>query len=586
MSRFTLPISKRQIKLDDTGSNKSRTQSPSQLKSPRYGSSEFFSSLETHIKRLDPEFSFVWGEESPLTQAMNCIKQAIDTILNKSLSLETTVSPKYLESFKRPYMPKAQDRNNINSTEIIKEQQLKIEKDKDYLKEKYDKINFDRENLKKTKKTLFEMEDELRQVKIELNKEQSELNQEKYNFRITKENFEIEVFELNKEKKGLYDAKKNIKAMQIQFNKKIHELQLEKQKFLEEINQFNLDKAKFTQEKRNFDLERFHQTDFLGKINETKEVIVNDLKYFEKERSSVLRLQDELKQVLQDNKEQFKLLENERKEMEALKLSILRQKAAVEKDIVQPYDENNSSGYPLATTEAEITENREYVSKAELQKILSEMHQNFQKVDEEFFIKSSELDQREKKIEETENKLKKKAKELSVIKESLEKSNSELQELVKLTIPSFNSESLNLETLLSSLLEAKSQIQMQNQILEEEKFKVDSLNFLNEHERFKSIQKIIENKFSDVRYKEKELQELLKIIEIKMQELSTQEENIKQKKLDLKTDHEEKLKEIEDCKFQIIELQNKLDLHLQKIETKERSMIETRDQILSLSKQS
>lgn len=551
MSKFNQPSGRKSLKLDFSTSKISQSNSPKPLKSPRYGYTEFFASLENQIKRLDPEFIFIWGDESPLTQALNCVKQAIDNILNKSISTEAASFPKSIDTLSSPKNIKC---NDPPTPESAKDMANDAEKIKFKLERQAEKMKKEKEILRKNKNTLFEMEDELRRVKEELNNEYIGLNQNKNKLRIEKEAFEREKYELGKEKKMILDLK-------VRFENKDTELKLAFDDLEMKRGIFAQERTEIDREKWLIDKEKQQNIEKLAIINQTREFIMQEVKSLENERDQLLKFKVNLQKEAAENKEIRIVIDREKDTLAKLKETFTKEK----QEEILVFDMSKSPSFGPGAREGADT--AEFVSKSEVDLMLAELTQSMQAMEDDLVQKAIELDERETKIHLTESQLKEKAADLNLIKDSLEKSSKELNELIKVSLPRVNMESASLENIIKQLAQQK-------EALKQEQINFDSLTYLKDDEKYAEIQKEIEIRVNNIALREKELEELALEISERKKFLEKDEETIRNLRMEFKLEYENKIGEIEKAKTQLEKLEEKIEIHFAKIEEKEKWILE------------
>lgn len=551
MSKFNQPSGRKSLKLDFSTSKISQSNSPKPLKSPRYGYTEFFASLENQIKRLDPEFIFIWGDESPLTQALNCVKQAIDNILNKSISTEAASFPKSIDTLSSPKSIKCDD---PPTPESAKDMANDAEKIKFKLERQAEKMKKEKEILRKNKNTLFEMEDELRRVKEELNNEYIGLNQNKNKLRIEKEAFEREKYELGKEKKMILDLK-------VRFENKDTELKLAFDDLEMKRGIFAQERTEIDREKWLIDKEKQQNIEKLAIINQTREFIMQEVKSLENERDQLLKFKVNLQKEAAENKEIRIVIDREKDTLAKLKETFTKEK----QEEILVFDMSKSPSFGPGAREGADT--AEFVSKSEVDLMLAELTQSMQVMEDDLVQKAIELDERETKIHLTESQLKEKAADLNLIKDSLEKSSKELNELIKVSLPRVNMESASLENIIKQLAQQK-------EALKQEQINFDSLTYLKDDEKYAEIQKEIEIRVNNIALREKELEELALEISERKKFLEKDEETIRNLRMEFKLEYENKIGEIEKAKTQLEKLEEKIEIHFAKIEEKEKWILE------------
>lgn len=551
MSKFNQPSGRKSLKLDFSTSKISQSNSPKPLKSPRYGYTEFFASLENQIKRLDPEFIFIWGDESPLTQALNCVKQAIDNILNKSISTEAASFPKSIDTLSSPKNIKCDD---PPTPESAKDMANDAEKIKFKLERQAEKMKKEKEILRKNKNTLFEMEDELRRVKEELNNEYIGLNQNKNKLRIEKEAFEREKYELGKEKKMILDLK-------VRFENKDTELKLAFDDLEMKRGIFAQERTEIDREKWLIDKEKQQNIEKLAIINQTREFIMQEVKSLENERDQLLKFKVNLQKEAAENKEIRIVIDREKDTLAKLKETFTKEK----QEEILVFDMSKSPSFGPGAREGADT--AEFVSKSEVDLMLAELTQSMQAMEDDLVQKAIELDERETKIHLTESQLKEKAADLNLIKDSLEKSSKELNELIKVSLPRVNMESASLENIIKQLAQQK-------EALKQEQINFDSLTYLKDDEKYAEIQKEIEIRVNNIALREKELEELALEISERKKFLEKDEETIRNLRMEFKLEYENKTGEIEKAKTQLEKLEEKIEIHFAKIEEKEKWILE------------
>ena len=513
----------------------SRNSSPKSIKSPRYGTSEFFASLECQIKRLDPEFFFIWGEESPLTQAFNCVKQAIDQILNKSSSTEALSSLKQRDSINSA--------TKVFTTEDLallvnfreKEENLKQNIEKNQKQE--EKNLKEKEKLRKMKKSLFELEDELRTVKEELNNEFIMLNQQKTKFRMEKEAFEKEKMQVRTDKKMILEEKLVIDQRNLEFNTAYNELEVKKEMILQEKSGIDRDRWLFEQEK-----EQFGQ--YLAGVNQSKELLQIEFARLEKERNDLIKMKQEVPKHPKD----------------------LR-------PVNEFYDDSKSPSFAFQ----EI--NSHELTNAEFENILNKINENLQLAEQDLINKSEELDKREKLIITNERKIAKQTADLALIKESLVKSRNELNELSQVSMPKLTNDSKTIDKLLYQLEDLQKQLLHKTQSSNPDLQLIEQIKSFNNDEQILSLLNFLQEKIDQVNYKEKIILESIIEFDSRERNLELVEERIKEEQRLLKEEHETRMDEIEIAKADILKLQSKLETHLNKIEDKEKVLVKAFDEI-------
>lgn len=511
----------------------SRNSSPRGIKSPRYGSSEFFASLETQIKRIEPEFFFVWGDESPLTQALTCVKQSIDQILNKTCTSETNFSNKINDSPKGKKKLTNEDQNALNN---IKEKENELGKKMEECEKKAEKMIKEKEKLRKMKKSLFELEDELRNVKEELNNEFLQLNQNKIKFRSEKEALEKEKFEMRGEKKMILEAKLGIDQRELEF-KAIHdELELKKEILLQERDEIDRDRWLIEREKEELSEKAAH-------LHKAREQLEQESKYLEQEHNQILQ------QRLESQKSTLLPFQEPRANIDF-------------------FDESKSPSFSIPSKS-------EMVPKHELEKLETKLKEDLFKAENDLLYKAMELDEREEKIILAEKVIQDKLNELQIIKETLARSSSELNEMIQLSFPRVTNETKYIEKLLNQLSETQRQLLIQSDAVKDEQVFIDSIKSLTDEEKILELQKILAYKLEKVIEREKIVNEKVLELEKKQRELEILEETFRTEQFQFKCEHENRMVEIEDAKNEIFDLQDKLEQHLKKMDQKERKIFET-----------
>ncbi|OMJ82712.1 hypothetical protein SteCoe_16537 [Stentor coeruleus] len=551
MSKYNQPSGRKSLKLDFSTSKISQSNSPKPLKSPRYGYTEFFASLENQIKRLDPEFIFIWGDESPLTQALNCVKQAIDNVLNKSISTEVASLPRGVDTTTSLKNIKSDD---PPTPESVKDMANDTEKVKYKLEKQAEKLKKEKEILRKNKNTLFEMEDELRRVKEELNNEYIMLNQNKNKLRNEKENFEREKYDMGKEKKMLLDLKVRLENKDNELKLAYDDLEIKRGIFAQE-------RTEIDREKWLIDKEKQQNIEKLAIINQTREFIMQEVKSLEGERDQLLKFKVNLQKEASENKEMRSVLDHEKDTLAKLKENLIKEK----QDEIVVYDLSKSPSFGPGARECVDTV--EFVSKSEVDLMLAELTQSMQAMEDDLVQKAIELDDRETKIHLTESQLKEKAADLNLIKDSLERSSKELSELINVSLPRVNIESASLENIIKQLAQQK-------EALKQEQMNFDSLSYLKDDEKYAEIQKEIESRIYNIASREKKLEEIALEIEEHKNFLQKDEETVRNLRIEFKVEYENKIGEMEKAKAELEKLEEKIEAHFAKIEEKEKWILE------------
>ena len=513
----------------------SRNSSPKSIKSPRYGTSEFFASLESQIRRLDPEFFFIWGEESPLTQAFNCVKQAIDQILNKSSSTEALSSLKQRDSINSA--------TKVFSTEDhallinFKEKEENLRQSIEKIQKQEEKNLIEKEKLRKMKKTLFELEDELRTVKEELNNEFILLNQQKAKFRMEKEAFEKEKMQVRVDKKMILEEKLAIDQRIMEFNAAYDDLEVKKEILLQEKSGVDRNRWLFEQEK-----EQFGQN--LAGVMQSKELLQIEFARIEKERNELIKLKQEVSMLPKDSK-----------------------------PLIEFYDDSKSPSFAYRELSSHELGN------AELENIMNKINENLQQAQQDLINKSEALDEREKLIISNEKKIAKQAAELALIKESLVKSSNELNELSQVSMPKLTTDSKIIDKLLNQLEDLQKQLLHKTQSSNPDLQLIEQIKSFNNDEQVLNLLNLLEEKIEQVNYKEKIILESIIEFDSRERNLELAEERVRDEQRLLKEEHETRMDEIETARAEMHQLQSKLEAHLNKIEDKEKQLVKTFDEI-------
>ena len=524
----SLPYFRRSSKPD------SRNPSPKSIKSPRYGTSEFFASLESQIKRLDPEFFFIWGDESPLTQAFNCVKQAIDQILNKSSSTEALSPLKQRDSVNSATkVLTAEDLALLNSYKE-KEEDLKQKLEKSQKQE--EKLLKEKEKLRKMKKNLFDLEDEVRSVKEELNNEFILLNQQKTKLRIEKEAFEKEKLEVRTEKKMILEEKLGIDQRELEFNADYNDLEMKKEMLLQEKSEIERDRWLLEQEKEQVEQQ------VLG-IEQSKDLLQIEFSRLEKERNELIKI----KQELPKNGKIAKDL----------------------KPTVEFYDDSRSPSFAYRES------NQVEQNSSDFDHFLSKINENLQIAERDLLNKSKELDERESAILAKEKKMNKRAAELELIKESLVKSSNELNEINQFSVPKMTSDSKLIDKLLNQLADLQKQLLYKTQSSNPDLQLIQQIKSLTDNEQVLSLVELLQERLEQVDYKEKIILESILEFDLRERNLELAEERIRDEQRLLKEEHESRMNEIELAKAEMLQLQSKLEAHLMEIDHKEKQLVKT-----------
>lgn len=521
--KHNLPYIRRSSQTD------SRNNSPRGMKSPRYGTSEFFASLETQIKRLDPDFFFIWGDESPLTQALTCIKQGIDKILTRASNSDTNFSSNTIDS------PTINKKNTVDEKSVsnkLKQMEFELSKKFEESEKKAEKLVKEKEKLRKMKKTLFELEDELRNVKEELNNEFLQLNQKKNKFRSEKEELEKEKVEIKLEKKMILEAKLGIDQRELEFKAVYDDLELKKEIFLQEREEIDRDQWILQREKE----------DLLQKqkiLEKAREQLAKESKYLDQEKSQFLQ---------QRQKNPLTPFQDPKVNIEFI-------------------DESNSPSFSSPSL-------CEMIPKHEFEKLQTRIHEELFKAENSLIYKAMELDDREEQILQAEKIIEDKLYELQIIKETLARSSSELNEMIQLSFPKVTNETKYVEKLLFQLSETQRQLLNQSETAKEEQNFIESIKSLTEEEKILELQKMLKIKLEYVSQREKIVNAKMNETEKKQRELEGLEEKLRTEQFQLKCEHENRMVEIEDAKNEILNLQEKLEQHMKKMDQKERKIFE------------
>jgi hypothetical protein len=524
--KSSLPYFRKSIKPE------SRTSSPKGIKSPRYGTSEFFASLEGQVKRIEPEFFFIWGEESPLTQAFNCVKQAIDQILNKSTSTELQSITRQKDSVSS----KAISQEELNILNNLKEKEEEISAKLENCSKKEEKVLKDKEKLRKMKKTLFELEDELRNVKEELNNEFIQLNQQKSKFRVEKEAAEKERIEMKNEKKKILEEKLMIDRKELEFKSAYDELEMQKEMILQEKTEIDRDRWILEQEKDQVEEQ-------VLAINNTREVLQVEFERLEHERSEFMKKRQELS----------------------------KSASKVKNDSRPCFDFYDDSKSPSFAPQ----ELSEQISNPSLENILTLVQNDLYSVEDELLKKSHELDEKESKLTIKEKLINEKMHELQIIQETLSKSSNDLNELLQQSLPKLSNDSKIVEKLLNQLCDLQKQLLTKAQASASDSVLIESIKSLTSNQQVSKLVKVLQEKIEKVNYKEKVVLESVLDFEIREKELEIAEERIRNEQSKFREEHEARICEIELAKTDILKLQQKLEKYLEEINEKERKIDET-----------
>lgn len=461
-----------------------------------------------------------------MTQALTCIKQGIDKIMTRASNTDTNFS----SNTDSPTV------NKINSVEersvASKHKQVEdeISKKIEENEKKTEKIAKEKEKLRKMKKTLFELEDELRNVKEELNNEFLQLNQKKNKFRSEREAMEKEKVEIKLEKKRILEAKLGIDQRELEFKAVYDDIELKKEILMQEREEINRDQWILQREKEDF---------------------LQQQKIFEKFKS----------QLTQDPKHQEKPESPQQYQKNPL---IPFQDPKINIDFI---DESNSPSFSSPSP-------NEMIPKHEFEKLQKKIEEDLFRAENHLIYKAIELDDREDQILQAEKIIEDKLYELQIIKETLAKSSSELNEMIQLSFPRVTNETKYIEKILLQLSETQRQLLNQSETAKEEQNFIESIRSLTEEEKVEELRKMLKIKLDHVARREKMANEKMVETEKKQRELEGLEERLRTEQFQLRCEHENRMVEIEDAKNEILNLQEKLEQHMKKMDKKERQIVE------------
>ena len=345
------------------------------------------------------------------------------------------------------------------------------------------------------------------------------------------------------------------------------------------------EKNELEHEKWALEQEKSQNAEKFGTLAQSKESLVKEFKVLEIERESLFQLKIQLQNESYSNKEQLNIIENEKKMILQMKESLSKQKEVPSvKENIQLLDEGKYPSFGLNQDISEGVFLQDFISRSELEVIINELQEDVQTLDGELRMRASELDKREKNISEREGKIIERVNELNAIKDSLENSKIELQELINEILPSIEEKTKNLEGMLRRMSEIEEDLQQNFKIIKDEQLKYDSLQFLADEEKFKEIQKIITEKLKKANDREAEIEEFALSTEKKNAALNNEEKNFNERIMEFRAEQESKLIEIEQAKEQVLEMHRKLEIHFKKIDEKEKNILSARELLINKRK--
>ncbi|OMJ74466.1 hypothetical protein SteCoe_26589 [Stentor coeruleus] len=576
-------------------------------KSLSTSSSDFFSVLVSHMRRLDENFSLDLVEETPLTQALNCLIQAIDIIeqeRGQGNANITEESDNYNENDKKTSKLEALLKAKEDKL-IIAEAALAREK-KALAREK--------ENVKKMKEYYKKQEYEIQMQKAEIEIRERE-NDEKIcciKQRLEIENKEVEDKKREVEKDTIEVAamKKKLEEFSSSLMEEREELEIERSKLFEKTLEIDKEiwkiesekiileekqamnnhlKAKIDEEMIQIETDRAEL--LKSKINLQSDVIKHTelLTNLESERISLSELQESLateKFILSEEKSKL----NQKEERISNILSQLdeeKHKILLDQPlsiIKNPFIQSNS----LLSNSSDAKDPTFFLTKIESPKDKFISIEMLEELQNQMFSYSQEVENREKALENRSQTLSKKEKDLEnklievqALESSLLKAKNNLEEVSFSTIPKLETESQNIQYILADLQAKKSEIdlgysQLQERILEFEKSKNDSFKSPDVNKLMQKIDK--KNK------KLQQREESLAQFEAQLQQ--EKDENLahalflQRAQKDFELEYTQKQAEIQLATKKLERLQAKLDDIISLINTKENQLLNLKSHLI------
>lgn len=575
--------------------HKSTSKSPSTL------SSDFFSVLVSHMRRLDENFSLDLVEETPLTQALNCIIQAIDIIEQE----RGQANIKYSEE---------SDNYNESDKKACKLESL--------LRAREDKLIVAEAALSREKKALAREKENLKQMKEYYKKQEYEIHQQKSDIEtrekendekicIIKQKLEIENKELEGKKKEFekdaleLDAmKKKLEEYSNRLMEEHEELELERSQLFEKTLEIDKEMWRIENEKILFEEKQAINNHLKAKIDE--EII-----RIETDRAELLKSKIDLQSESIKHSELLHTLESERISLSELQASIATEKLILseekskldqkeerlshiltqlegEKHKILPDSPSNSKNpffqldYPQLFS---ISSGSKDPNSPKGKFISLEM---LEELKNQMFTYSQEVENREKALENRTQALSKKEKdletkflEIQALETSLLKAKNDLEEVSLATFPKLESQSQYIQHILSDLQAKRSEIdmgysQLQTKIIEFEKSKNNSLKSSD----IAGLAEKLEKKNKKIQQREKDLIQFEAKLEKERDENLAHALFLQRAQKDFELNCSQKQAEIQAATKKLERLQRKLDDAISLINTKESQLLHLKTHLI------
>ncbi|OMJ90029.1 hypothetical protein SteCoe_7709 [Stentor coeruleus] len=421
---------------------------------------DFINSIQNQLKRLTPTFSFQYATDSPLSQAINFLTQAIDHIL-----AERDIDPKSFIEQNDEFFDYQQSRRFKEEAEKAKETTKALGRYEQLLKKKEEKLKEEKSKIQNDKNKLKNREEQL-QAGF------NDLDYREKNF-IENKRFDQEKIKLDKEdaERKLNEAKDMKEKVERKIDESTKHLRYEKESLMQLENCLNqtkqalaIDQKRITQDKLEIEKEKWKLEQRARKLEE-QEILLNvkiehmdqEKQVFESEKVGLLSLRKEM--------------EEERNDMMIFKGQMMGYDRDSRMSRKSPLDDFPNTEGRFETLgqeyEAKFLELEE--REIEIEQAYKDLNDQMGKCNKELEERESALDEREFYIEKQEKDFKKTFENLKSIEISLAESKIQVEDLRTFTIPELENQSETLGKLIQELKNQKFELEnlvekMQNKV--------------------------------------------------------------------------------------------------------------------------
>jgi hypothetical protein len=504
------------------------------------GITEFVNHLQQQLKRISPNFSFKYSQESPILQASNFVTQAVDAFIEEKTKLikdsdETKGRTDSYDDEKE--LAEKQVGNYKSEIEKAKETTKNLGRYEQLLKKKEEKLESEREKIKLEKKKLKEEEEELKSFKEAIKEQErawqeaKRLDQEK--LRIEREEAEKRISE-SKDLKERVEKRAEDTTKQLKYEKEsLAQLELclseTKLSLAQEQKRLSQEKLQIEKEKWRIDQKLRELEEKESVFNMRTDRLEQEKIYLENERISFY---DEVKRY-----EEEKMSDSEQN---AFRITVNNKEFSEIEVLDSKIDREPNVNSVLTSKDLE---DREF----EIERAYKELQEQMDLCNKELEDKELNMEEREAALARAERDQNIKFEHFLKIKSTLTESKLQLDELRTSTIPDLESQSKQLDKLSKELHTKKKEIELLYFRLTKE----------IEYFQRKQIKNEVIYEVNAEDWNGEELQQLANDLEEKMKKLRIREEELEKENEEITNEKDQILQATEYLKRAHLEAEEK-----------------------------